>query len=280
MSVDIHQLTIHLPPKEQEAVRRAYRDQAQNETAAFLWCFFLGIAGAHHFYLRQWGRGLAHLILVVAAIAALVLGVALALPPALTAGVVVPLLLIALLWMVVDLFRIDDEVSRHNLALAERLTAGAFLADGARGRMALETLAAVEQTEMRAPEPVAVAVTTAQDDRGGAVAEAVVATPESAGVGEGVSAPVAVQVATPEELAAAADAQAADPAPVTVQTVTGIAGIAEGEGYRAVPAGPAGPAADDASATLEPEPSSEAAVAEVTTGAGWSPEAVAGAAAA
>lgn len=129
MSVDLTRLTAHLSPEQQEAVKKAYWKQAEHPTAAFLWCFFLGTCGAHRFYLRQWGAGLARLIFPVAAAIVIILGIVLQWPPATVAAVAIALLLIALIWEIIDLFRIDHEVYERNLKLAEQLIAGTLLAD-------------------------------------------------------------------------------------------------------------------------------------------------------
>jgi TM2 domain-containing membrane protein YozV len=129
MSVDLTQLTAHLSPQQQETVRKAYKKQAENETAAFLLCFFLGLFGAHRLYLHQWGRGLLHLVVPVAIAAVIAGGLLTGLNPAIIALVAIPLLIIGLVWMFIDLFRIDTEVAARNLQLAEKLIAQTLLAD-------------------------------------------------------------------------------------------------------------------------------------------------------
>lgn len=181
MSVDLSQLTAHLSPEQQEAVKKEYRKRAEHPTAAFLWCFFLGTCGAHRFYLRQWGAGLARLIFPLAAAIVIILGIALQWQPATVALIAIVLLLIALIWEIIDLFRIDHEVYERNLHLAEELIAGMLLSDHgveqkAFGRMAIlmdETehasgAAAVREERQTAaeaaaavPEPVAAVSETA-----------------------------------------------------------------------------------------------------------------------
>lgn len=273
MSVDITRMTEHLSPAQQQVVRRAYRQRAQSETAAFLWCFFLGITGAHRMYLGQWRRAIGHLVLFIALVAAVAAGVLLSWPPALTAAIAVPLLLLALVWVVVDLFRIDDEVARRNLALAEKLTGEAMLDDPTRERQALETLAAVEEREAAAPVPVAAAVTVSPDDPR-PVAEAAVATPDTLGVGAGVAEPFEEQVA-PQT---APQPYPVEIAPAEVRAVTGFAGLAEGAGYRVVsPDEAASASAASAAPVSESEPESESAVAEA--GTSWGAETAAAVAA-
>lgn len=272
MSVDITHLTEHLPHPQQEAVRKAYRQRAQSETAAFLWCFFLGVAGAHRFYLRQWRSALGHLALFFVLIAVIAAGIALGWSPTLTAAVAVPLLLISLVWVVIDLFRIDDEVSRRNLSLAKMLAGEALIHDPARGRMALDMLAAVEEREAAQHVPVAAAVSVSPDDPE-AAAQAVVATPETVGFGTGVAVPFEEEAVTP----AAADPYRGDMASVAVQTVTGIAGLAEGEGYRVIPSAEVDAGAASGTPPAGSEAVSESEVADV--GPGWNAETAAAVAA-
>ncbi|MGZ3676498.1 MAG: TM2 domain-containing protein, partial [Ktedonobacterales bacterium] len=128
MSVDIKRLTAHLSPEQQAAVKKAYRARAESSTAAFISCFFLGVFGVHRFYLKQWRQGFLHLLLAVAIVLVLVGGFLLNQPIA-TAIVAGILLLLALLWVIVDLVRIDDEVAGHNIKLAEMLIAQTLLSD-------------------------------------------------------------------------------------------------------------------------------------------------------
>lgn len=130
MSVDIKRLTAHLSPQQQAAVKKAYRARAESSTAAFISCFFLGVFGAHRFYLKQWRQGFLHLLLAVAIVLVLVGGFLLNQPVA-TAIIGGILLLLALLWEIVDLVRIDDEVAGHNIKLAELLIAQTLLSDHA-----------------------------------------------------------------------------------------------------------------------------------------------------
>jgi hypothetical protein len=139
VSVDISQLTAKLDPQRQETIREQYEERATNPTAAFLLCFFLGSAGAHRFYLGEWRVALAHLALFVAGVAALVAGLTQTLPlteklathpvGALLDALGVVLLLVALIWEIIDLGRIDHQVYQRNLLLAEGIIAGNLLAD-------------------------------------------------------------------------------------------------------------------------------------------------------
>lgn len=129
MSVDITRLTAHLSPEQQDEVKRAYRRRHENSTAAFLWCFFFGTLGAHRFYMKQWGAGFLRLLVPLIAAVVIVAGIELKLQVALVIAVVIALLLIALLWEIIDLFRIDHEIYERNLKLAEQLTASALLAN-------------------------------------------------------------------------------------------------------------------------------------------------------
>ncbi|HST90123.1 MAG TPA: TM2 domain-containing protein [Ktedonobacterales bacterium] len=151
MSVDIARLTAHLPPQQRETIQHEYRRKADGETAAFLYCFFLGIFGAHRFYLHQWSKGVARLLLPLLAVVAAASVLALSLDPTLIVVTAGPLLLIALIWMIIDLFRIDAEVAARNLKLAERLIANALLADASVERQAAAKLdTVVRETAARA----------------------------------------------------------------------------------------------------------------------------------
>lgn len=150
MSVDISQMTAQLDPERREAVKTQYNERALNSTAAFLLCFFLGSAGAHRFYLKEWRVGFAHLALFALGAVSLVAGLYQTLPLTTelashpvgfaldVAGVL--FLLIALIWEIIDLGRIDHQVYHRNLLLAEGIIAGTLLADqtvveGARQRL-------------------------------------------------------------------------------------------------------------------------------------------------
>ena len=129
MTVDIKRLTAHLSERQQDEIATAYKKQAENETAAFLWCFFLGWMGAHRFFLRQWTQAFLHLLVALIAAGIIVVGVITNLDPTIIVLAALPFGLAALIWEVIDLFRIDDEVASHNLRLAETLIASTMLAD-------------------------------------------------------------------------------------------------------------------------------------------------------
>ncbi|PWT77285.1 MAG: hypothetical protein C5B60_03020 [Chloroflexi bacterium] len=129
MTVDIKRLTAHLSQSQQEEISKAYKKQAENETAIFLWCFFLGWMGGHRFYLRQWDQGIIHLILALIAVLIAVGGALANADPTIIIIAVLPFALAALIWEVIDLFRIDDEVAAMNLRVAEQLIADSLLAD-------------------------------------------------------------------------------------------------------------------------------------------------------
>jgi hypothetical protein len=129
MGVDLARLTAHLSPQQQDAVKKAYRQQATPETAPFIMCFFLGLFGGHRFYLRQTVQGLLHLALAVLIAAVVIGGIAGNVSSVLIAAVALPLLLLAVIWWIVDLVRIDGEVGARNLKLAEHLVAQTLLSD-------------------------------------------------------------------------------------------------------------------------------------------------------
>jgi TM2 domain-containing membrane protein YozV len=166
MSVNIEQMAAHLPPDERQRVIRAYRRGAENETTAYLYCFFLGIFGAHRWYLGHWRSGLLHLIIPVLAALAVILGLLQVLPAVGAAIIVAILLAIGLGWEIIDLFGIDDEVRSHNRALAERLTATGALADDSAFNQAvakLDTLLRAETTPQAAAGLAAAGGVTAAD---------------------------------------------------------------------------------------------------------------------
>ncbi len=166
MSVDIAQLTAHLAPEERQRVIRAYRQDAENETTAYLYCFFLGIFGAHRWYLGHWRSGLLHLIIPVLAVLAVIAGVVQILPAVVAAIIVAILLAIGLGWEIIDLFGIDEEVRGHNRALAERLIAAGALTDDSALNQAvakLDTLLRTEATPQTAAELAATGGVTAAD---------------------------------------------------------------------------------------------------------------------
>ncbi|HEX8981134.1 MAG TPA: TM2 domain-containing protein, partial [Ktedonobacterales bacterium] len=140
MSVDISQLTANLDPQSREAVKTQYEERAVSPTATFLLCFFLGSTGAHRFYLREWRPAFAHLGVFVLGAAALVAGLVQTAPVTQASlsghpvgvaldviGIVI--LLVALIWEIIDLGRIDHQVYHRNLLLAEGIIAGTLLAD-------------------------------------------------------------------------------------------------------------------------------------------------------
>lgn len=149
MSVDIGRLTAHLPPQQQASVKRAYRERAESGTTAFLLCFFVGLLGIHRFYLRQWQQGLLHLLVAVAAAVTIIGGALLHLSTVLVAIVGGLLLLFAIVWVIIDLVRIDEEVDARNLAQAETLIAQAMLGDHTVERAAEITLDTVLRETQR-----------------------------------------------------------------------------------------------------------------------------------
>ncbi|HZC07957.1 MAG TPA: TM2 domain-containing protein, partial [Ktedonobacterales bacterium] len=179
MSVDISQLTARLDSQRQEAVKQQYDERATSPTAAFLLCFFLGSAGAHRFYLREWRVAFAHLALFAAGVAALALGLPQTLPlttklashpmGAALDALGVALLLAALIWEIIDLGRIDHQVYQRNLLLAEGIIAGTLLADHTVVDEALQRLGSTAQ---RTREQASVAAVPAPASAAAAITEA------------------------------------------------------------------------------------------------------------
>ncbi|HZC77338.1 MAG TPA: hypothetical protein VE258_06285, partial [Ktedonobacterales bacterium] len=79
--------------------------------------------------LGQAGKGFARLLVPLILVAVVVLGIALAWPASVIALVAIPLALIAIIWEILDLFRVDTEVHARNLKVAEELIANSLLAD-------------------------------------------------------------------------------------------------------------------------------------------------------
>jgi TM2 domain-containing protein len=129
MSVDFDRMAANLPADQRKQLSRQYRRSAKNETTAFLSAFFLGIFGIHHFYLGEWARGFAHLIIPVLAAIAVVVGVVGMLPSLPVTIIVAALLVVGLIWEILDLFKVDDRVRHRNTALAESLIGAGALAD-------------------------------------------------------------------------------------------------------------------------------------------------------
>lgn len=130
MSVNFDELAAHLDRQRRDETKKQYEERSANATAAFLLCFFLGYLGAHRFYLGQWRSGLAHLVIFLLGAAGVVAGFFTSAP--LNAALWViggALILASLIWEIIDLGRIDDEIHKRNLLLAEGLIAGALLAD-------------------------------------------------------------------------------------------------------------------------------------------------------
>jgi hypothetical protein len=172
VSVDISQLTARLDQQRQEAVKQQYEERATNPTAAFLLCFFLGSAGAHRFFLREWRAAFGHLALFAAGVVALVAGLIQTLPlpvnlashplGAALDALGVALLLAALIWEIIDLGHIDHQVYQRNLLLAEGIIAGTLLADHslieeARQRLSTTSRKARAQAQAAALAPSAAA---------------------------------------------------------------------------------------------------------------------------
>lgn len=132
VSVDIEELAAHLERQRKNAVKEQYDARATHATTAFLLCFFLGYVGAHRFYLGQWRSGLAHFVIFALGAAGVVGGLIASAPTnaaLLIAGGV--LILASLIWEIIDLSRIDNEIHQRNTLLAEGLIAGALLAENA-----------------------------------------------------------------------------------------------------------------------------------------------------
>lgn len=147
MSVDFDELAAHLDRQTRTATKAQYEQRSTHATTAFLLCFFLGYLGAHRFYLGQWRTGLAHLVVFLAGAAAVIAGYFTSKPLDEALYVIGGLVILAsLIWEIVDLGRIDNEIHRRNTLLAEGLIAGALLADPAPVEGAMRKLDEVVHT--------------------------------------------------------------------------------------------------------------------------------------
>jgi TM2 domain-containing membrane protein YozV len=225
MAVDIKRLTAHLSQSQQQEIIKAYEKQAENETAVFLWCFFLGWMGAHRFYLHQWGQAVIHLILALITALIIVGGVLANVDPTIIVVAALPFGVAALIWEVIDLFRIDDEIAARNLRLAETLIAGSLLADTTVLQQAQTKLGEVLQnvasqsSQSAAGEEAAVVATAAGTD---AAAEPVVPGAIASAPVEAVAATGAAQetyeATTTTQISAPPDTDQKDDQPVPAGT--------------------------------------------------------------
>ncbi len=252
MSVDISQMamTARLDPERQAVVKSQYEECETNPTAAYLLCFFLGSAGAHRFYLKEWRVGFAHLALFLLGAVSLIFGLTQTLPltsqlashpvgAALdTLGVL--LLLAALIWEIIDLGRIDEQVYQRNLLIAEGIIGANLLAekDGAD--------AAAQGAESTATYPVAGGAASAA----GVITASEVADARALAEETGGRSNIAYSSASPYEVSGATDQAAAATEPVAPPTPYAVeqapassAADAAGLGAAALGAGALGAAA-------------------------------------
>lgn len=94
------------------ALMMQYDANKKSVAVAYLLWFFLGMLGAHRFYLGETGTGAA--ILSITLISAVLMVVMIGLVTILISGV----------WVFVDLFLIPGIARRHNQRLADRLNVG------------------------------------------------------------------------------------------------------------------------------------------------------------
>jgi TM2 domain-containing membrane protein YozV len=90
-----------------------YDANKKSAVVAYLLWFFIGMLGAHRFYLGLPGSGATILIITILSLLLLVTGV----------GAVT--ILISVIWVLVDLFLIPGITREHNVALARELSGGA-----------------------------------------------------------------------------------------------------------------------------------------------------------
>jgi hypothetical protein len=130
VSVNFDEMSAHLDRQRRDDTKKQFEERSTNATAAFLLCFFLGYLGAHRFYLGQWRVGLAHLAVFLLGAASAIAGFFTAAPLDAALWVIGGVLILAsLIWEIIDLGRIDEEIHKRNLLIAEGLIAGALLSD-------------------------------------------------------------------------------------------------------------------------------------------------------
>lgn len=93
------------------AVMMRYDANKKSTATAYILWFFLGMLGAHRFYLDETGTGAAILILTLVSVLLMVVAIGFA------------TILIPVVWVFVDLFLIPGLVRTHNNELAARLNA-------------------------------------------------------------------------------------------------------------------------------------------------------------
>ena len=86
-----------------------YDANKRSDVVAYLLWFFLGLFGAHRFYLRLYVSGAVLLFITLLAIALKIVLV----------GFII--ILIPLVWWIVDLFLIPGNIRRYNILLAKQL---------------------------------------------------------------------------------------------------------------------------------------------------------------
>jgi hypothetical protein len=252
VSVDIAKLSANLSPQQQREAKAEYRRQAKSPTTAFLLCFFLGIFGAHRFYLGDVRQGLLRLIIS-------------------------PLVLPGLVLEIIDLTRIDGEVESRNLKAAEAIIARIMLAQpkpalDAEAIAGLDASVQAQRSHASAEAAAAAfpAVTTAAEsvtDAGVAgSAQMTESTPSGAAVGGEAAppvwpiAPMLSDAAFSNIVPAAAEAPASGLSPIQPGEWASAASQQGGSAYQpVVPPAAAVPAWDEAlgfvAASAQPEAS-------------------------
>ena len=89
-----------------------YDANKKSAVVAYLLWFFIGMLGAHRFYLGLPGSGATILIITILSLLLL------------AAGIGAVTILISVIWVLVDLFLIPGITRKHNVALARELSGG------------------------------------------------------------------------------------------------------------------------------------------------------------
>ena len=100
-----------------------YDANKKSAVVAYLLWFFIGMLGAHRFYLGLPGSGATILIITILSLLLL------------AAGIGAVTILISVIWVLVDLFLIPGITRKHNVALARELSGGGTAGLGVTERM-------------------------------------------------------------------------------------------------------------------------------------------------
>lgn len=108
-----------LSTQQQMLIEQRVTNEAKSTGAAYLLWFFLGMLGAHRFYLGRPGSGVVQLIMCIAGWLTAIIGVGIA------------ILVIEGIWVLIDAFLIPGMIQSHKNRVRQDLATNAMLAVGA-----------------------------------------------------------------------------------------------------------------------------------------------------